>query len=72
MSSFTRRIERTQSPSRPVRQYQKPDGTWYMAISPPRKIHYMGRGSKLGVTNPKGKELLARLARDAKKENTNE
>lgn len=29
-------------------------------------VHFAGRGSKLGVTNPKGRELLARKARDAK------
>jgi hypothetical protein len=27
---------------------------------------YMGRGSKLGVSNPKDKSLLARQARDKK------
>lgn len=69
MSSFTRRIERTlvgTSASAIIM-----NGETRYVSAPPRKIHYMGRGSKLGVTNPKGKELLARLAREAKKENTN-
>lgn len=30
-----------------------------------RGRHYMGRGSRLGVTNPKGRELVARLKREA-------
>lgn len=32
-----------------------------------RRRHYMGRGSKLGVKNPKDKALLARLSREAKR-----
>lgn len=30
-------------------------------------IFFMGRGSKLGTRNPKAKDLLARLAREAKR-----
>ena len=69
MSGFARRIERTMVKSRPVPQYQKSDGTWRMGRNPPRGVHYQGRGSKLGVTNSKGRELVARLAREVNKEN---
>lgn len=64
MSSFARRIQRTVSKSQPVPQYQKKDGTWHMASNSARNIHFNGRGSKLGVTNPNGRELIARLARE--------
>ena len=51
MSSLLRRIQRTIEKRRNSRKIG---------------VHYLGRGSKLGVTNPKGRELLARKARDAK------
>lgn len=55
MSSFTRTIQRA------VKRAQK-------GIC--RAPHYMGRGSKLGVHNPRGKDLLARLSREARRKAT--
>lgn len=64
MSSFVRRIERQVCPSKPVH----PIGTRYGRViyrqNPPREVFYQGRGSKLGVSNPKDKSLLARLRRE--------
>lgn len=62
MSSFIRRIERTVMPSRP--HFEK--GSDELIVNPPRNKHYMGRGSKLGVSNPKAKDLLARIARETR------
>lgn len=53
MSSFVRRIERQQVPSR--------------KRSSPRKKFFNGRGDKLGVKNPKCAALRARLAREARR-----
>jgi hypothetical protein len=60
MSSFLRRIERQQHPSRAI--HLDKDNKRY--ANPARGIFYMGRGSKLGVHNPKAKDLIARLARE--------
>lgn len=53
MSSLIRRIERTLTRNLKSR----------------RGRHFMGRGSKLGHTNPKAKDLLARKAREARHSN---
>lgn len=70
MSSFIRRIQRQTCKSRyqiinpkEVRQGCKP----VYGTNPPRGVFYMGRGSKLGVRNPKAKDLLARQKREAKR-----
>ena len=34
-----------------------------------RSLQFQKRGSRLGILNPKAKDLLARQAREAKKEN---
>ena len=68
MSSFIRRIERTQHPSQAV-HYKKDDkgkNTGEPFANPPREKHFKGRGSQLGVHNPRAKDLLARLAREAR------
>ena len=69
MSSFIRRIERQQNQSQAV-HYQKDDdgkaiGDPYS--TPPRGKFYKGRGKNIGVHNPKAKDLLARLKREAKR-----
>lgn len=51
MSSFTRTIQRT----------------LIRAKRGCRHPHYMDRGSRLGITNPKDKALLARLRRESKR-----
>ena len=62
MSSLVRRIERTVAPSQP--HSEKVRGEWkHNIISPPRDKHFHGRGSKLGVRNPKAKDKLARETR---------
>lgn len=67
MSSFIRRIERTTIASLPVHPVMGRDGgVVRYERNPPRATYYMGRGSKLGVSNPKDAALLARKARDAK------
>ena len=63
MSSFIRRIERQIAESRRL-VWDKATKAFHNA--PPRKVFYMGRGQRLGATNPKGTELAARKARDAK------
>ena len=69
MSSFVRRMQRQVMPSQrvhwgirrdPVTGKQKAT----FVANPPRGKFWMGRGSKLGVKNPKCRELLARLKRD--------
>ncbi len=65
MSSFIRRIQRTQHPSKAV-HYPKDKNGYYNA-NPARGVFYKGRGSKLGVHNPTAKDLLARLAREEKR-----
>lgn len=68
MSSFTRRIERQQHASRKVHPvYDKADRFVGFEENPPRKKFYLGRGKALGVTNPKAKDMLARLAREARR-----
>lgn len=72
MSSLVRRIQRQVSPSASVvtnedaaRHGAKP----VIGRNPPRKVFYMGRGSKLGVRNPGDKALLARLKREERNRN---
>ena len=64
MSSFIRRIERQLNPSRPVHWNPK---TKAYETAEPRRVFYMGRGSKLGVSNPKAADLVARLRRERSK-----
>lgn len=52
MSSFTRTIQRTVERAKKV---------WC------RAPHFTGRGSKLGVSNPKDAALLARRSREKKR-----
>ena len=72
MSSFIRRIERTQHESKKCHKYEVRDPetglptgevVWYS--NPSRNVHYKHRGSKLGFHNPEAKDLLARQAREA-------
>lgn len=63
MSSFIRRIIRQQHASRKIHRC----GRGALYANPPRKIFFKGRGSKLGVTNPQAEDLLARLAREARR-----
>lgn len=39
-------------------------------LAPQRGRYYYGRGSKLGVRNPKAKDLLARKSREDRKMST--
>ncbi|GGI82124.1 hypothetical protein GCM10007973_18230 [Polymorphobacter multimanifer] len=57
MSSFVRTIQRT------VKRKSKGTGG---------PVHYLGRGSKLGVLNPKAMDLLARQAREKLREARNQ
>ena len=72
MSSLIRRIARQQVSSQKVHfrgiRTNPVTGKQQCIIesNPPRAVFFMGRGQKLGVTNPKGRELVARKARDAK------
>lgn len=80
MSSWVRRLQRQLVPSQKVHptldSEGKPkldrDGNPILHSNPPRHVFYGknlyhgGRGSKLGVQNPKDKALLARKARDEK------
>lgn len=66
MSSFVRRIQRQVSPSVPFLTGYDKRGNPQFTRHPARRKFYMGRGSKLGVSNPKDKALLARLAREAR------
>lgn len=63
MSSLIRRIERVFKPSLPHRI----DKNGVEDRNPPRKNGFMGRGEKLGVHNPKAKDLIARLKREARR-----
>ena len=65
MSSLLRRIQRQLSPSQKVHPTfdKKGKHVGYHA-NPPRKKFWQGRGQKLGVTNPKGRELVARTKRE--------
>lgn len=74
MSSFIRRIQRTQHESKKVHSYEERDPVsglptgeiiWYS--NPARGVHFKGRGSKLGYHNPQAKDLLARLAREERR-----
>lgn len=56
MSSFVRRIQRQVLPTNASRSL-------VIGAAPPRKVHYQGRGKWLGLSNPKAKDLLARLRR---------
>jgi hypothetical protein len=69
MSSFIRRIERTQHPSQAVHYAKDDDGknVGDAFSNPARKVFFKGRGSKLGVHNPKAKDLIARQKREAKR-----
>ena len=66
MSSLARKIQRQQTPSQG--HYEKVGiGEHEWVVNPPREKFYRGRGSKLGYTNPKARDLLARAAREAKR-----
>jgi len=69
MSSFVRRIERQVHPSKAIHpKIDLKTGKLLGYITmPPRKVHYMGRGKWLGLTNPKAKDLLARQRREEKR-----
>ncbi len=72
MSSFPRRMQRVVSPSakvHPVMGVDDNDKEYvkYYRANPPRREGYMGRGEKLGVSNPKDTCLIARTAREHKK-----
>jgi len=76
VSSLVRRIQRQVMPSQAVHYHLDADGNPLRdkkgRLKPPyanpaRRKFYMGRGDKLGVHNPKGRELLARLKREAKR-----
>lgn len=71
MSSFIRRIERTQHESRKCHSFEVRDPetglptgevVWYS--NPPRNVHYKHRGSKLGFHNPQAKDLVMRHNRE--------
>lgn len=79
MSSFIRRIERTQHESKKCHSFEKrdpttglPTGIGHDAASgevvwysnPPRHVHYKHRGSKLGFSNPQAKDLVMRQNRE--------
>ena len=63
MSSLVRRIERVTKPSRPygVGKFGQP------LTSQPRGKGHMGRGEKVGTHNPKAKDLVARMKREARR-----
>lgn len=68
MSSFQRRIQRQVSPSADHPEMDLEDkwtGKYYR--NGPRKKFFGGRGSKLGVSNPKDKAKIARELRAAGK-----
>ena len=74
MSSLLRRIQRQVSPSQKCHvllglggePFLDKDGNLQYYANPPRNVFYQGRGRKLGVFNPQGREYLARKARDEK------
>jgi hypothetical protein len=68
MSSWGRRLQRQVMPSRRVHPSFNKKGEFagYIA-NPPRRKFWQGRGNTLGVFNPKGREYLARIAREAKR-----
>ena len=61
MSSFTRTIERTQAHK--VARSHKERGVYALTVEG-RDTHFMGRGSKLGISNPKDPCMLARKRRE--------
>lgn len=65
MSSFVRRLQRQVVGTK--FSFAIVDGKGKYVEAPAREKHYLGRGSKLGVTNPNAKDLLARQSREAKK-----
>ncbi len=68
MSSFVRRIERQVHPSHTLHRAYDLKGKFLgYEPNPPRKVHYMGRGKWLGLTNPKAKDLLARQRREERR-----
>lgn len=69
MSSLIRRIQRSQPHKKLVKhRYTGSRRSFTETVTVPgRKQPFQGRGSKLGHTNPKAKDLLARKAREAKR-----
>lgn len=67
MSSFTRRIQRSQKHIGLIRTGSGDDVKITRGEVPGRKYAFNGRGSKLGHTNPKAADLLARKKREAKR-----
>lgn len=65
MSSFVRRLQRQLVGTKASRTIV--DGKLKIVDAGPREVFYMGRGEKLGVLNPNATDLVARLAREAKK-----
>lgn len=65
MSSFVRRIQRQQVSTLRSPRFVNGECKGFM-LGLPRKKFYQGRGKQLGVTNPKARDLLARLAREKK------
>lgn len=71
MSSFIRRIERTQHESKKCHSFEArdpetglPTGKTIWYSNPPRHVHYKHRGSKLGFHNPQAKDLVMRQNRE--------
>lgn len=72
MSSFVRRLERLVNPSRKVHPIlDLDDKAIGYESNPPREALAMARKCRLGVTNPKAKDLLARKAREEKRKKEN-
>lgn len=72
MSSFIRRIQRTQDHIGLIVTGYDNDGNPNRFKRGPvagRKPAFMGRGSKLGHTNPKATDLVARKAREERRKN---
>lgn len=68
MSSFVRRLERLVKPSRKFRPIlDQDDKVIGYESNPPRTELAAKRNCRLGVTNPKAKDLLARKAREEKR-----
>ena len=67
MSSLTRRIQRSQPNIGPIHTGTGDDLKITRGEVPGRKYAFNGRGSKLGHTNPKATDLLARKKREAKR-----
>lgn len=68
MSSFVRRLERLVKPSHKVHPIRDLDSKIIgYESNPPRAELAAKRNCRLGVTNPKAKDLLARKAREEKR-----